>query len=99
MTCPRSIMMTCGADDRPATSCSARPSRSSLGDALQTQAYEVLAELRCPAEARVRVIGVIAHGTGTIDGMIGGQVVDLESEHSDPDLHISNTSTVQKPRR
>lgn len=56
------------------------------GDALQTQAYEVLAKLRCAAEARVRIIEEIAHGTGTIDGMIGGQVVDLESEHSEPDL-------------
>ena len=56
------------------------------GDALQTQAYEVLARLRCPAEARVRIIAEIAHGTGTVDGMIGGQVVDLEAEHSKPDL-------------
>ena len=55
------------------------------GDALQTQAYEVLARLRCPAEARVRIVEEIAHGTGTIDGMIGGQVVDLEAEHSRPD--------------
>src|SRR5438477_6146029 len=56
------------------------------GDALQTQAYEVLSRLQCPAEARVHVIEEIAHGTGTIDGMIGGQVVDLEAEHSKPDL-------------
>ena len=56
------------------------------GDALQTQAYEVLSRLQCPAEARVRIIEEIAHGTGTIDGMIGGQVVDLEAEHSKPDL-------------
>jgi len=56
------------------------------GDALQTQAYEVLAKLRCPAEARVRIIAEIARGTGTIDGMIGGQVVDLEAEHHRPDL-------------
>jgi geranylgeranyl diphosphate synthase type II len=55
------------------------------GDALQTQAYEVLAELRCPAEARVRIIAEIARGTGTVDGMIGGQVVDLEAEHTRPD--------------
>jgi geranylgeranyl diphosphate synthase, type II len=54
------------------------------GDGLQTQAYEVLAGLQCPAEARVRIIEEIAHGTGTIDGMIGGQVVDLEAEHSQP---------------
>lgn len=56
------------------------------GDALQTQAYEVLAKLRCPAEFRVRIIEEIARGTGTIDGMIGGQVVDLEAEHHKPDL-------------
>ncbi|MGA9353542.1 MAG: polyprenyl synthetase family protein [Terriglobales bacterium] len=56
------------------------------GDALQTQAYEVLAQLRCPAESRVAIIREIAHGTGTIDGMIGGQVVDLEAEHKTPDL-------------
>ena len=51
------------------------------GDALQTYAYEVLARLACPAEARVRIIEEIAHATGTIDGMIGGQVADLEAEH------------------
>jgi geranylgeranyl diphosphate synthase, type II len=56
------------------------------GDALQTQAYEVLAELQCPPEARVAIIREIAHATGTIDGMIGGQVVDLEAEHKKPDL-------------
>jgi geranylgeranyl diphosphate synthase type II len=54
------------------------------GDALQTQAYEVLARLECPAEARVRIIEEIARGTGTLDGMIGGQVVDLEAEHTQP---------------
>jgi geranylgeranyl diphosphate synthase type II len=58
------------------------------GDALQTQAYEVLARLSCPAEARVRIIEEIARGTGTVDGMIGGQVVDLEAEHTSPDLKM-----------
>ena len=56
------------------------------GDALQTQAYEVLARLRCPAQSRVLIIEEIARGTGTIEGMIGGQVVDLEAEHTKPDL-------------
>lgn len=56
------------------------------GDALQTQAYEVLAQINCPAEARVAIIREIARATGTIDGMIGGQVVDLEAEHKRPDL-------------
>jgi geranylgeranyl diphosphate synthase, type II len=56
------------------------------GDALQTRAYEVLARLQCVAEARLRIIEEIAHGTGTLSGMIGGQVVDLEAEHKKPDL-------------
>jgi geranylgeranyl diphosphate synthase, type II len=56
------------------------------GDALQTQTYEVLSRLRCPAESRVRIIQEIARATGTVEGMIGGQVVDLEAEHTKPDL-------------
>src|ERR1700675_4491450 len=70
------------------------------GDALQTQAYEVLAKLKCPAEARVRIIEAVARGTGTVDGMIGGQVVDLEAEHSKPTaemleyIHRSKTAAL-----
>jgi geranylgeranyl diphosphate synthase type II len=70
------------------------------GDALQTQAYEVLARLKCPAEARVRIIEEIARGTGTVDGMIGGQVKDLESEQQAPDaetleyIHRSKTGAL-----
>jgi len=55
------------------------------GDAFQTPAYEVMARLKCPAEARVRIIEEIARGTGTVDGMIGGQVADLEAERTKPD--------------
>lgn len=58
------------------------------GDALQTQAYEVLSRLKCPAEARVRIIEEISRGTGTVGGMIGGQVVDLESEKVKPDAQV-----------
>jgi len=54
------------------------------GDALQTRAYEVLAGLDCPPQATVKIIGLIANATGTVDGMIGGQVLDLESEHLKP---------------
>jgi geranylgeranyl diphosphate synthase type II len=60
------------------------------GDALQTYAYEVMSRLCCRPEARVRIIEEMAHGTGTIDGMIGGQVVDLEAEHTKP-----NAETLQ----
>ncbi len=54
------------------------------GDALQTHAYRVLAGLRCSATARVEIIRLIAEATGTEDGMIGGQVLDLEGEKEAP---------------
>jgi len=54
------------------------------GDALQTRAFEVLSELDCPAEATVKIIRLIANAVGTVDGMIGGQVLDIESEHKKP---------------
>jgi geranylgeranyl diphosphate synthase type II len=54
------------------------------GDALQTRAFEVLAGLRCPPAATVKIIGLIANAVGTVDGMIGGQVLDIESEHKKP---------------
>jgi len=70
------------------------------GDALQTRAYEVLARLKCAAERRVRIIEEIAHATGTIEGMIGGQVMDLEAEHTRADaatleyIHRSKTAAL-----
>jgi len=70
------------------------------GDGLQTQAYEVLSGLHCPPEARVRIIEEIARSTGTINGMIGGQVVDLEAERTKPDaetleyIHRSKTAAL-----
>ena len=70
------------------------------GDGLQTQAYEVLSRLKCSADARVRIIEEIARGTGTINGMIGGQVVDLEAEHTKPTaemleyIHRSKTAAL-----
>src|ERR1022692_2308666 len=54
------------------------------GDALQTRAFEVLAGLDSPPAATVQIISLIAHAVGTVDGMIGGQVLDLESEHQKP---------------
>ena len=70
------------------------------GDALQTQSYEVLSRLKCPPESRVKIIEEIARGTGTVNGMIGGQVVDLEAEHSKPTaemleyIHRSKTAAL-----
>jgi geranylgeranyl diphosphate synthase, type II len=54
------------------------------GDALQTLAYQTLAGLQCPAPTAVEIIRLVAEATGTIEGMIGGQVLDLEGEHSKP---------------
>ncbi|AXC09745.1 Octaprenyl diphosphate synthase [Acidisarcina polymorpha] len=54
------------------------------GDALQTQAYETLATLPRSAAAVVEIIRLVAQATGTIEGMIGGQVLDLEAEHHQP---------------
>jgi geranylgeranyl diphosphate synthase type II len=54
------------------------------GDALQTRAFEVLAGLDCPPAAAVQIVALIANAVGTVDGMIGGQVLDLESEHIKP---------------
>jgi geranylgeranyl diphosphate synthase type II len=70
------------------------------GDALQTRAYEVLARLKCPPDLRVKIIEEIARGTGTVDGMIGGQVKDLEAERQKPDaetleyIHRSKTGAL-----
>jgi geranylgeranyl diphosphate synthase type II len=54
------------------------------GDALQTRAFEVLAGLDCPPAATVQIVGLIANAVGTVEGMIGGQVLDIESEHLKP---------------
>ena len=54
------------------------------GDALQTRAFEVLAGLDSPAAATVKIIGLVANAVGTVEGMIGGQVLDIESEHLKP---------------
>jgi geranylgeranyl diphosphate synthase, type II len=70
------------------------------GDALQTYAYEVLSKLSCTADARVRIVEEISRGTGTVDGMIGGQVMDLEAEKTRADaatveyIHRSKTGAL-----
>lgn len=50
------------------------------GDALLTLAYEVLsAPGPPPEEVKLRVIHELSHAIGTRGGMVGGQVVDLET--------------------
>ena len=60
------------------------------GDALQTRAFEVLAGLDAPPAATVQIIGLIANAVATVDGMIGGQVLDIESEHLKPTPELVN---------
>jgi geranylgeranyl diphosphate synthase, type II len=51
------------------------------GDALLTQAFRALADYRSSdTEKKVRVISEVAQAAGTIRALIGGQVLDLESE-------------------
>lgn len=51
------------------------------GDALLTRAFQTLAELRGVDSGRlVRVIGEVAQAAGTTQALIGGQVLDLQSE-------------------
>jgi geranylgeranyl diphosphate synthase, type II len=50
------------------------------GDGLLTLAFETLANLPADAERRVRVIEEVSRAAGTRDGMVGGQVADLEAE-------------------
>src|SRR6202789_4632239 len=42
------------------------------GDALQTLAYSVLGSLRCPSDAAIPIVQLVAEATGTVQGMIGG---------------------------
>ena len=55
------------------------------GDSLLTLAFITLSHLPdCPAEVRVRLIAELSSASGTVEGMIGGQVADLEGEHQPP---------------
>jgi len=60
------------------------------GDALQTRAFEVLSGLDSPSAATVQIIGLVANAVGSVEGMIGGQVLDLESEHLKPTPELVN---------
>jgi geranylgeranyl diphosphate synthase, type II len=55
------------------------------GDSLLTIAFQVLAELpHVDAARKVRMIAELATASGTVGGMIGGQVADIEGERKPP---------------
>jgi geranylgeranyl diphosphate synthase type II len=59
------------------------------GDALMTRCYQVMADLHGISDStRVNIIREVADATGTVLGMIGGQVVDLESEGKSVSLEV-----------
>jgi len=60
------------------------------GDALQTRAFEVLANLEIPPVAAVQILRLVANAVGTVEGMIGGQVLDIESEGRKPTSELVN---------
>jgi len=61
------------------------------GDALLTLAFQVLAELDLAAEDKARLIAELATASGTVGGMIGGQVADLEGEGKPPEAALLET--------
>jgi len=54
------------------------------GDSLLTLAFEVLSKLDAPAERRVELVRELSTASGTVGGMIGGQVNDIEGEQQTP---------------
>ncbi len=61
------------------------------GDSLLTLAFQVLAELPVDGERKSRLVGELATAAGTVGGMIGGQVADLEGEGKPPDAQLLET--------
>lgn len=55
------------------------------GDALLTYAFEVLSEVDIEAEKKVKIIKLAAENAG-FAGMVGGQVLDIESEKKELSL-------------
>ena len=54
------------------------------GDALLTLAFQILATQDLPAATTAAMVAELAIAGGTLDGMIGGQVADIESEGCNP---------------
>jgi len=70
------------------------------GDALLTLAFQTLAEAPVDAARRVEILREVSRAAGTVDGMVGGQVADLEAEGKPADaatrenIHRSKTAAL-----
>jgi geranylgeranyl diphosphate synthase type II len=58
------------------------------GDALLTLAFQVLARLNAPDDRKAKLIAELSTAAGTVGGMIGGQVADLEGEGKPPNPEL-----------
>jgi geranylgeranyl diphosphate synthase type II len=59
------------------------------GDGLLTLAFEVLAKMEyADASKRIELVRELATASGTVGGMIGGQVNDIEGEGKHPTAHL-----------
>jgi len=58
------------------------------GDALLTLAFEVLSKLDTTPERRIHLVQELSTASGTVGGMIGGQVNDIEGEGKVPTAHL-----------
>jgi len=61
------------------------------GDALLTLAFQVLAQLDTGDGRKARLIAELSTAAGTVGGMIGGQVADLEGEGKPPNAELLET--------
>ncbi|MDD9923393.1 MAG: polyprenyl synthetase family protein [Boseongicola sp.] len=64
------------------------------GDALQTLAFEILADLNLPAESRVNAIRKLARASGK-DGMVLGQALDIAAESATAPLSLDQIKRLQ----
>lgn len=59
------------------------------GDALLTLAFETLSGMNSvPSSRKTKMIAELSRAAGTVGGMIGGQVADLEGEGKAPDAQL-----------
>ena len=67
------------------------------GDALQTMAFEILADPRTHSDAAIRIqlIATLAKAAG-MQGMAGGQMLDLQAEQKDFDLRQTQQMQMMK---
>jgi geranylgeranyl diphosphate synthase, type II len=70
------------------------------GDALLTLAFETIGGTPVPAERRAAILSEVAGAAGTVNGMVGGQVADIEAERKPADekmleyIHRSKTAAL-----